>query len=213
MIRFGNPSERNHILTFSKNIEDKQISVEKDIPKAYQKEHKVFKDIAFKLRNMPEMNFQTQIIFDGYYMRLRYKKKDTEHEKFHYIIHSSWKPPMEAAPAEKSSLKTPTGTKATPLPGIDVLARANSSIFMNMKGMTRKNTEDTLKNALKDYLKAEHRDLVTDVKNTKKPDLVVIYCDNWETCNTIATQYKDKFLGHEVSFSLFAKTNPAAMES
>ena len=33
IIKFGHPSERNHILTFSKNIKDKKISVEKDIPK------------------------------------------------------------------------------------------------------------------------------------------------------------------------------------
>lgn len=87
IIKFGHPSDRNHVLTFSRNISDKKISVEKDIPKSYQKEYKVFKEIAFKLRNMPDMNFQTQIIFDGPFMRLRYKKKDSGGEKFHYVIH------------------------------------------------------------------------------------------------------------------------------
>ena len=213
LIRFGHPSERNHILTFSKNIVDKKISVEKDIPKAYQKEHKVFKEIAYKLRNMPELEFQTQIIFDGPYMRLRYRKKSSEGDKFHYIIHSSWKPPMETAPPEKSSLKTPIGSKPTTAPGLDILEKANASIFMTLKGMSVKQTEDTLKTNLENYLKADHKDLVTNVRNTKKPDLIVLYCVSWEASNTIASSYKEKFMDHEVSFSLFAKVNPAAMES
>ena len=160
------------------------------------------------------MEYQTQIIFDSHFMRLRFKKKDTNSEKFHYIIHSSWKPEMEAtASEEKSSLKTPAGTTATPAPAISILEKANASVFMTLKGMTEKQTENTLKISLNDYLSAEHREFVTDVKNTKKPDLIVLYCVSWEASNTIANHYKEKFLNHEVSFSLFTKTNPASMQT
>ena len=212
LIRFGHPSERNHILTFSKNINDKKISVEKDIPKSYQKQHKEFKEIAFKLRNMPDLEFQTQIIFDGPYMHLRYKRKDAQGEKYHYVIHSSWKPPLQSSPSESSSLRTPSGTKATPIPDPNTLEKANAAILMSLKGMTAKHTEDTLKNNFKDFLNAEHKDLVTSVKNTKRADLIIVYCVNWEASNSIANQYKGKFMDHEVSFSLFSKKNPAAME-
>ena len=211
IIKFGHPSERNYILTFSRNIKDRKISVEKDIPKIYQKQHKIFKELAFKLRNMPEMDYQTQIIFDGHFMRLRYKKKDRDGEKYHYVIHSSWKPPMESVQVESSTIKTPIGTRATPAIDSSVTEKANTAIFMTLKGMNVRHTDDTFKTTFKEYLKAEHKDFVTEVKATKKPDLVIIYCINWEASHTIASQYKDKFMDHEVSFSLFEKTNPSAM--
>ena len=83
---------------------------------------------------------------------------------------------------------------------------------MNLKGMTTKHTEDTLKNTLKEYLKPEHRELVLEVKNTKKPDLIVMYCVDWAASSIIANQYTDKFMNCEVSFSLFTKSNPTNME-
>ena len=211
IVKFGHPSDRNHVLTFSKNISDKKISVEKDIPKSYQNQYKVFKEIAFKLRNMPDMNFQTQIIFDGPFMRLRYKKKDSGGERFHYVIHSSWKPPLDSSPSEPSTLRTPVGTKATPAPDASVLEKANSSIFMTLKGMTNQHTCDTYKNNLKEYLKVEHKDQLIEVRTTKRPDLIVLYCVNWEAANTIANTYKEKFMDCEVSFSAFTKSNPASM--
>ena len=158
------------------------------------------------------MEFQTQIIFDGPFMRLRYKQRDRDQERFHYVIHTSWKPPMETAPLEPSALKTPTGTKATPIPSTSVLDKANTAIFMNIKGLNTKHTEDTLKNALKEYLEPEHKELVLEVKNTKKPDLIVVYCQDWAACNDISKKYTKKFMNHEVSFSLFTKSNPGVIE-
>ena len=146
-------------------------------------------------------------------MRLRFKQKDTKDEKFHYIIHSSWKPEMEATPEVKSSLKTPAGTTATPTTASSILDKANASVFMTLKGMTVMQTVDSLKTNLKSYLKSEHSNLVTDIRTTKKPYLIVLYCDSWNASNTIANTYKEKFMNHEVSFSLFSKTDPAAMQS
>ena len=144
-------------------------------------------------------------------MRLRYKRKDIGGEKFHYVIHSSWKPPMESIPEEASSLKTPVGTRATPVIDASLKEKANAAIFMTLKGMNVKHTDDTYKNAFKEYLKAEHKDLVIEVKGTKKPDLIVIYWVNWEASQLIANHYTDRFMDKEVSFSLFEKMNPNAM--
>ena len=132
--------------------------------------------------------------------------------KYHYIIHSSWKPPLQGQAPENSSLRTPSGTKASPIPDPNTLEKANTALLMSLKGMTAKHTEDALKKHIKDYLKDEHKDLVTNVRNTKKADLIVVYCVYWESSKTIASQYKGKFMDHEVNFSLFSKTNPAAME-
>merc|ERR1719318_1736811 len=53
LIRFGHPSERNLTLTFSKNLTDKNVRIERQIPKNYQAQHKVFKEEQWKLKNMP----------------------------------------------------------------------------------------------------------------------------------------------------------------
>ena len=143
-----------------------------------------------------------------------FKTRDSGNEKFHYIVHSSWKPPMENCSEEKSSMKTPVGSKATPALDPTVVNKVNASIFMTIKGMTAQNTEETFKNKLQEYLKEEHKNLVTDVKKAKKrKDLIILYCTDWESSNTIASSYTSKFMNHEVSFSLFSKTNPDAMQS
>ena len=141
-------------------------------------------------------------------MRLRYKKKDSGGEKFHYVVHTSWKPPLESVPTDPSTLKTPV---ETPPPDVSVIEKANSSLFMTLKGMTDQHTCDTYKNNLKEYLKAEHKDLLIEVKATKRLDLIVLYCVSWEAATNIANTYKEKFMDCEVSFSTFTKTNPAAM--
>ena len=213
IIKFGNPGERNFILSHSKNIKNSKISVEKDIPKNYQKQHKVFKEEAFKLRNMPGMEYQTQIMFDNHFMRLMVKAKDTVDEKFHYVVHSSWKPPMENISENKSSMRTPTGTKATRVPDPTLVERANASVFLTLKGMTKEHTEDTFKNNLDEYLKDEHKNLVVEVKKAnKRNDLLIIYCKDWNASNMIASSYSKKFMDHEVSFALFSKTNPDKMQ-
>ena len=87
------------------------------------------------------MNFQTQIIFDGPFMRLRYKKKDSGGERFHYVIHSSWKPPLDSTPTEPSTLRTPVGSKATPAPDASMLDKANSIKYYRTHGPLPKSSK------------------------------------------------------------------------
>ena len=208
LIKFGHPSERNLVLTHSKNILDKSIKIEKHIPKNYQAQHKVFKELSWKLRSIPDMEYQVQIVFDGHFMVLRYKAPDTT-EKFHWTTHSSWEPPMDSKNEQKTSLRTPTGSKATPAPSISVAAKANTAIFMTVKGMTEQLTVDSFKDKLIDYLNSEHKSLITDVKMTKRRDLFMVYCDCWRSAKDIATSYKSKFNNCDVSFTLFAQDDPA----
>lgn len=70
---FSSPIDPNLVLSFSRNLKNSKFSIEKHVPKIYQAEYKKFKSIAAKLRLLPDMNYQTQIIFDSHLMLLRYK--------------------------------------------------------------------------------------------------------------------------------------------
>ena len=164
--------------------------------------------MAWKLKNMPEMDFMTQIIFDNHVMVLRVKRKDSASEKFHWTIHASFEPPMEATNNEKSGLKTPVGSKATPPPDNTAINKANTAFFMTIKGMKETYTVDTFKNKLVDFLEPEFKDKITEVKMTKRTDLIIVYCDSWSTANSISKSHKNKLDGHDVSFELFAHKNP-----
>ena len=156
------------------------------------------------------MDFMTQIIFDSHILVLRVKKRDTATEKFHWVIHSSFEPPMDAGTESKSTLKTPIGTKATPPPAQTNLEKANTAVFITMKGRSEKITVDTFKSIFKNYLNEEHRNALGDVKDTNRPDLMIAYFDSWKTAKTISNAYKEKLGDHEVTFELFAPTNPNA---
>jgi len=209
LIKFGHPQERNMILTHSKHLSGSKIRIERHIPKIYQEKFKDFKKLSWKLKTMPEMDYMTQIIFDSHVLLLRVKKKDTLDEKFHWTVHSSYTPPMDgSADSSRSSLKTPSGTKATPQPDVASRQKANNALFITIKGMTETITADTFQEHLKGYLKEEHKSLLDCVKTTKRPDLFIAYYDSWTTANTIATEYKDQLNGHDVSFELFSPTDP-----
>ena len=87
------------------------------------------------------------------------------------------------------------------------MTKANNSVFMTVKGMTENITEDSFKRELLSYLKVEHRSFVIDF-NMKKKGLTIIFCDSWTSANTIATSYKETFMKHPVSFSLFCSKDP-----
>ena len=77
---------------------------------------------------MTGTNYQTQIIFDGYKMLLRYKAKNSPSEKFQYVIHDEYFPPMDQAETDiVSTIKHPAGSKPTPLISKEQATRAAAS--------------------------------------------------------------------------------------
>ena len=210
LITFGHPSERNLVLSHSKNLQGSKINLKKSVPKNYKEAYKRFDDQSFKLRNMPGLNYQVQIVFDGHFLLLRTKLRDTTENKYHYTTYWKFEPPMEAETDQKSSIKTPVGTKASPPPESSVMSKANSSVFMSVKGMSEDMTQDKFKQEFMSYLKAEHRTLVTDFTKKKK-GLAIIFFDTWESASMVVNTYKDRFMDHIVSFSLFCPKNPDAM--
>ena len=207
LILFSHPSERNLILSFSKNLQKTKISIEKHVPKIYQSQYKVFKSLAMKLRLMPEMNYQTQIVFDSHLMLLRYKSKDTTNQKFNYTIHSQYYPPMNQAGQDlKSSLKIPHGTISTPVISADVLEKAENSFFMT--GMSTERTEETFKRQFMQLLKTEDKEKVIEVK-LLRTNTAVIYCRAWDDCKKMVEHLKTtKFENENVYYSLFSEAKP-----
>ena len=209
LIHFSHFSERNLILSFSKNLQKTKLSIEKHVPKIYQSQYKKFKSLATKLRLMPDMNYQTQIVFDSHLMILRYKSKDTVNQKFNYTIHSQYYPPMDQAGQDlKSSLKIPQGTISTPVISPATANKANNSFFMT--GMSTERTEETFTRQFMQFIRAGDKEKVTEVKLIRS-NTAVIYCKTWEDCKSLVDNLKNsKFENENVYFSLFSEENPSS---
>ena len=208
-VRFGHPSERGIILSHTKNLVGKRINIEKSVPKNYESAYKKFKEQSFKFRNMPGLEYQTQIYFDGHLMHLRTKVKDTSETKYQFKIEDTFEPPMEAESAASSTIQIPEGTVPSPLPEASIMTKANSSLFFSVKSMTEEITEDTFKRNFMEYLSENHRPYMIDFK-MKRKDLAVVFFDSWENASTVAKTYKDNFMGHAVNFTLFSEKNPSS---
>ena len=205
LIQFSHPSDRNHVLSHSKNLKGRPYKVEKDVPKLYKKTHGEFKEEAWKLRE--HFEYQTDISFNGHLMILQYKSRGNDSEKFHYINHMEWSPPpREALSLQRNSKPVPQGTVATPPINLAVKAKAECSIFMS--GMKTQLTADSLSSKFNEILKPEHKELVTEIK-LKRPDLAIIYCNTWESCKLIVAAYNE-FNGERVTFKMFSNAKPNA---
>ena len=206
LMNFSSSFDRNLVLSFSKNLKNSKVSIEKHIPKIYQAEYKKFKNIAAKLRLMPDMKYQTQIIFDAHLMLLRYKARDTPNQRFQYITHSEYYPPISQATSDlKSSLHVPVGTIPTPVISPDILSKANNSFMMS--GMTMDRTEEMFVRQFRAHIKDEENTHVTDIKLIKK-NMAVIYCNSLEACKRVIESFKDsKFENEKVYFSMFSDKN------
>jgi hypothetical protein len=207
LMTFSHPGERNLVLSCSKNLKGTKIKLEKHVPKLYQKEHKSFKNTEWKLKNMPGMNYQTQIIFDGYKMLLRYKVRDTTDVKYQYVIHSEYYPPMDQAESEIiSSIHIPAGSLPTPVIPTATATKAAASFFVS--GMTTERTEDAFTEVFKAFVNPGDKASIVEIKLVK-PNLAVIFCKSWGDCSRIVDSKKDSKLNDEkVSFTLFSENPP-----
>ena len=203
LLQFSHPSDRNTVISHSKNLKNKKFRVEKDVPKLYKKAHSEFKEEAWKLRE--QFGYQTNITFSGHLMILQIRSRNSNSEKFHYTNHMEYfPPPHHSLSLHKNSLPVPPGTLATPPISPTAKARAECSIFMT--GMKNPLTTDLLRTKLEETLSADHRPFITDVQ-LKKANLAIIYCKTWENCKTLVSTYKE-FNGEKVQLKMFADSNP-----
>ena len=153
------------------------------------------------------MEYQTRIVFDNHQMLLRFKLRDTDDKKYHYITHSDYVPPMEGADSElKSSIQIPQGTIATPVISPSISDKANRSFFMT--GMTTQRTQDSFRNQIMEFIKPEDKAFIEEIK-LKKKNTAIVFCKSWEDCSRIVMSRKGtKFQEEKVYLSMFYEKKP-----
>ena len=104
-VTLGSSQQRNSCFKFAKNA-PQNVKLDQHVPKNYLKKYREFQNEGWKLRLTN--NFQTRIDFGGANLTLRYKKKDTDEQKFAWTIAKEFCPK-----AEKPTPRTPF----TPLEG------------------------------------------------------------------------------------------------
>ena len=108
-VTVGSIFQRNLCLKHSGNL-TRGTYIDKNVPKRYLAKYRSMKSQAWRLRTAK--NVSTKIDFEGPFLVLRYKKKESENVKYSWIIHDSYLPKAEAP---KSEYTPPEGTVVTPV--------------------------------------------------------------------------------------------------
>ena len=204
LIKFGHPTERNQILPLSSNLK-KGIDIDKNIPKKYQKTHREYKKLAWKLKTVHGVH--AQVIFDEFNLILRYKKKDDGITKYNFVTEKEWYP----KPGDIESSQT-KGVARDPnkhdTPAIDTSRQAECHKTVIVTGVCETINQTNASMEFMTYFAS--KDHVHLVKvDYKSKGTVVITCNNWNGCKYIADTYeKTKFLGKDIIFTLFSDTDP-----
>ena len=200
LVRFSHPSERNQVLTFSKNL-SKEINLEKSVPKSYQKKYKEFKRTNWKLKNL---NYQTQIIFDGHNLVLRYKTKDPE---FLFSNYDSFFPEPEDVTTEQPRAKQPASGKQYTLP---ISTGTNSPISRTViiSGILTKLSPAEMKDKFKAFLQPVDVAMIEEIE-AKENGVITLVGRTWQDAETMSKKYHGKdFLGSKIVCTLFCDKNP-----
>lgn len=206
LLKLGHPTERNQILPFSSNLE-KGLNVDKNIPKIYQSKHKEFKRKAWKLKVL--YNIQTQIVFDGFKMVLRYKKKDDGVTKYNYTKYWEWFPePSDLAPTLNTASSNDPNKHETPL--IDSSHESESTRSIIISGISETITASNANLEFLDYISDEDHEKIEEIR-FKSKGLLVVICKDWAECKHIAQSYqKVKFKDREIHFTLSCENDPSS---
>ena len=208
LVKFGHPTERNQLLPLSKNLDKKEgISIDKNIPKLYQKTHRDFKRSAWKLSLL--YNVQTQVVFDSYKLVLRYKKKDEGVNKYNYTTEKEWFPQpcdLEASLASNSG-KDPNKLDT---PTLDTSKHSDCNKVVIATGVCDSINQNNAKNEFMSKLIAQKdHELLTEI-NFKSKGVVILTCVNWAGCKTIVDNYNTKeMLGKKVFLHIYSETEPS----
>ena len=207
LVKFGHPSDRNQILPLSKNLKkDKGVSVDKNIPKLYQKTHKEFKRHAWKISLL--YNVKTQVIFEGCNLVLRYKKHDDGVTKYNYVTETAWHPqPSDLEASLSASSNKDPSKHDTPALDLSRMAECNKTIIIT--GVCDSINNTNAKQEFMTYLKSRDHEHLEEVQFKTKGTILVI-CKDWSGCKHIADTYKKtKFLDKDIFFTMFSETDPS----
>ena len=147
LIKFGHPSERNQILPLSSDLKP-GICIDKSVPKIYQKKHKEFKRNAWKLKLLHSV--QSQVIFEGCNLVLRYKKQDDKVNQYKWVVKEEWHPqPSDLQVSTSTDMDNDTNKQETPIIDTASSAPCNRSIILTglPPTISQSNAKDELENS------------------------------------------------------------------
>ena len=202
LIKFNHPTERNLLLPLSRNLKN-GVDVDKSVPKMYQKKHREFKKLAWKFKNVHDV--QTQVIFDSYNLVLRYIKHDDGASKYNWIIEKEYYPKPGDAETVQSRATTRDPNKQDS-PVVDAKGECNKTLIVT--GLCDTINRTNVGEEFKIYLDTKDHDLLVKVDYKSKGTAIII-CREWAGCKSIAVNYeKRKMLNKDIVFTLFSEADP-----
>ena len=208
LVKLGHPTERNQILPLSKNLDKKEgISIDKNIPKLYQKTHRDFKRSAWKLSLL--YNVQTQVVFDSYKLILRYKKKDEGVNKYNYTTEKEWFPQPCDLEATLASTNTRDPNKLD-TPVLDTSKHSECNKVVIATGVCDSINQINVKNEfMSNFIAHKDHELLTEI-TFKTKGVVILNCVDWSGCKFIVENYNAKeLLGKKVFLHMYSDTEPS----
>ena len=204
LVNFRHSSERNSLLPYCSNLKQ-GISVEKNIPREYQKKYKEFKAYSRDFKRI-NSDVQTQIIFESCMMLLRYRKKGNR--DLDYVILKEFCPEPSDSFGFTGATATRAGKTRPVTPTVDMSASSSTKRSIIVTGVKTDLSGDDYLEKWKEYLGDEFENVESIEK--KERDVAVITCKCWANCHPLVAKVHQKaFLGHQIRFSIFSPTDPA----
>ena len=205
LVKLGHPTERNQLLPLSSNLK-RGVDIDKSVPKLYLKTHKEFKRHAWKLKLLH--NVQTQVVFEGHNMILRYRKKTDGVMEYNWETDREWFPKPEDLTASLQNTKTKDPNKHD-TPKIDTSSAAQCSKSVIISGVPESVKQESAVSDFNNYFKNEDHTRITEIQYKSK-GVIVIVCKDWVSAKHIADSYKKtKFGDKEIYFTMFSETDPS----
>ena len=166
------------------------------MPKAYQKKHKEFKREAWKLKNL---DYQTQIVFEGHNLVLRYRTKES---RFLFSNYDSYFPQPEEVTASPTRPAQPANGKQYTLPiSLDREASVNRAVIIS--GIKEKLSPVEMKAKFNAFVDPSDQSKTEEVK-TKGSGVMVVVCKTWDDAANFSEKYHGKkFLDSAITCTLF----------
>jgi hypothetical protein len=174
LIKFGHPTERNQILPLSSNLK-RGIDIDKNIPKKYQKTHREYKKLAWKLKTVHGVH--AQVIFDDFNLILRYKKKDDGITKYNFVTEKEWYPkPGDIESSQTKGVARDPNKHDTPAIDTSRQAECHKTVIVTGVCETINQTNASME-FMTHFASKDHVHLVK--VDYKSKGTIVITCNNW----------------------------------
>ena len=194
LVMFGSVSERDECLRQSFRLTGTNISFIKYMPKCFEQQYRKFREKAKNLRTA--LNVSTYIGFEKHQLVLKQKQKDTNNQKFGWVIFDSWYPQVT------DNLQVNHQTSASNIgasPAIAVDALSNLIFIAGVKMDTSK--EETETQLLTDFLGAEDKQLVEKVV-VPKNGVAILHLNTGTDAKALSLKYDGReFKGINVKVS------------